>query len=386
MGELTWPQRGRLWLRLGIRLVLFLLVLLLLARFGPFLLSVLMPFLLAAGVAWLLNPAVGWLHKKLGWPRKLLSLLLILLAFAAIFGLLWALIASLVSEVAALAGNWTSLVAALEGTATAAGEAFSRLLDLLPPTVRDTADALTARLFEWLETVIPRVLGMAVDYAANMAKGLPSFAVAAVAFLMASYFITADYPSLRARVANRLPQGPRFFFVQVKRAVSAGFGGYLKAEIIISIGVFFILLGGFLLIHQDYAILLALGLAVLDFIPILGSGTVMVPWAVVDLFMGDFRHAVGLGVVWGLVALFRRLAEPKILGDQTGLSPILSLVSIYVGMRLGGVAGMILAPVLCLVVLNITEAGVFENIFADLRLAAQDIAAILAPEHNSKNS
>lgn len=386
MGELTWPQRGRLWLRLGIRLFLFLLLLFLLVRFGPFLLSLLMPFLLAAGVAWMLNPAVGWLYKKLKWPRKLLSLLLILLAFAALFGLVWALVASLAGEVASLAGNWTVLVATLEGTVNAAGDAFSRFLDLLPPTVQDTADTLTAQLFAWLETVIPRVLSMAVDYAANMAKGLPSFAVAAVAFLMASYFITADYPLLRARAAGRLPQGPRVFFAQVKRAVSAGFGGYLKAEVIISVGVFFILLGGFLLVRQEYAILLALGLAVLDFIPILGSGTVMVPWAVVDLFMGDFRHAVGLGVVWGVVALFRRLAEPKILGDQTGLSPVLSLVSIYVGMRLGGVGGMILAPVLCLVALNITEAGVFDNIFADLKMAAQDIAAILAPDDNSKNS
>ncbi len=386
MGELTWPQRGRLWLRLGIRLVLFLLALFLLVRFGPFLLSLFMPFLLAAGVAWLLNPVVGWLYKKLKWPRKFLSLLLILLAFAAIFGLVWALVASLAGEVASLAGNWNALVAALEGAVNAAGDAFSRFLDLLPPAVRDTADALTARLFAWLETVIPQVLGMAVDYAANMAKGLPSFTVAAVAFLMASYFITADYPQLRARAAGRLPQGPRVFFAQVKRAVSAGFGGYLKAEIIISIGVFFILLGGFLLVRQEYAILLALGLAVLDFIPILGSGTVMVPWAVIDLFMGDFRHAVGLGVVWGVVALFRRLAEPKILGDQTGLSPILSLVSIYAGMRLGGVGGMILAPVLCLVALNITEAGVFDNIFADLKMAALDISAILAPDNNSKNS
>ncbi len=386
MGELTWPQRGRLWLRLGIRLVLFLLVLFLLARFGPFLLSLFMPFLLAAGVAWLLNPAVGWLYKKLKWPRKFLSLLLILLAFAAIFGLVWALVASLAGEVVSLAGNWNALVTALEGTVNAAGDAFSRFLDLLPPAVRETADALTARLFAWLETAIPQVLGMAVDYAANMAKGLPSFTVAAVAFLMASYFITADYPQLRARAAGRLPQGSRVFFAQVKRAVSAGFGGYLKAEIIISIGVFFILLGGFLLVRQEYAILLALGLAVLDFIPILGSGTVMVPWAVVDLFMGDFRHAVGLGVVWGVVALFRRLAEPKILGDQTGLSPILSLVSIYAGMRLGGVGGMILAPVLCLVALNITEAGVFDNIFADLKTAGQDISAILAPDNNSKNS
>ena len=115
----------------------------------------------------------------------------------------------------------------------------------------------------------------------------------------------------------------------------------------------------------------------LDFIPILGSGTVMVPWAVIDLFTGQLRHAVGLMVVWGLVALFRRVGEPKVLGNQTGLSPLLSLASIYVGMQLAGVAGMILGPVLCLVVLNVLRSGILDNVTADIRLAAGDISALL---------
>ena len=80
--------------------------------------------------------------------------------------------------------------------------------------------------------------------------------------------------------------------------------------------------------------MLAAALAILDFIPILGSGTVMVPWAVVDLLLGEFRHAVGLMAVWGMVALFRQIGEPKALGDQTGLPPLLSLASVYVGMKL----------------------------------------------------
>ena len=141
--------------------------------------------------------------------------------------------------------------------------------------------------------------------------------------------------------------------------------------------VFFILLAGFLLIRQPYALLLALALAVLDFIPILGSGTAMVPWAVIDLFTGQLRHGVGLMVVWGVVALFRQVAEPKILGGQTGLPPILSLISVYVGMRLAGVPGMILGPVLCLVVLNVCRSGILDPALADVKLAVSDLGAIL---------
>ena len=124
--------------------------------------------------------------------------------------------------------------------------------------------------------------------------------------------------------------------------------------------------------------LLALGLAILDFIPIIGSGTVMVPWAVIDVLTGNWVHAVGLMVVWGIVCVFRRVAEPKAVGSQTGLSPILSLVSMYVGMRLAGVLGMILGPVLTLVVLNLAGMGLFRGLRADLSAAAWDVAAILS--------
>ncbi|MEA4955920.1 MAG: sporulation integral membrane protein YtvI [Pseudoflavonifractor sp.] len=377
MQELSWHDRGRLWLRLGVRLALILLGLWALARLGPPFVSLFAPFFMAAILAWLLSPAVKWINRKLRLPRKAISFGLLLLVFVGLGAGLWALLAGIGREIVSLAGNWESLVASLQATSEAIGTLFFRGMDLLPAAARTTVDGLVSQFFAWLETVIPRLLSAAVDFLTSVAKALPSFTVATVVFIMASYFIIADYPRLRCAVSDRLPNGSRAFLAQVKRAASAGFGGYVKAQVILSIGVFFILMGGFLLIRQPYALLLALGLAVLDFIPILGAGTVMVPWAVVDLFTGDPRGALGLMVVWGLVALFRRVAEPKVLGDQTGLSPILSLVSVYVGMKMGGVTGMILGPVLCLVVINVCRSGVLDHFLEDMKLAAADLSAIL---------
>ena len=164
----------------------------------------------------------------------------------------------------------------------------------------------------------------------------------------------------------------------------AAFGGYLKAEFLLSVGVFFILLGGFFIIHQPYGLLLALVLAVMDFIPIIGAGTVMVPWAVIDLFTGNLGGAIRLMVIWGLIALFRRVGEPKFVGDQTGLSPILSLVSIYVGMRLGGVLGMILGPTVLLIALNLVKLGLFDGVRADAEAAVEDVIAILRERPESE--
>lgn len=384
MQELSWPERGRLWLRLGLRLLFWILGLWALVRLGPPLWSLFAPFLLAFLAAWALSPAIRWLHSRFRLPRQAATLALLVFVFAALGGILWALVSAAVGEVASLAVDWQGLLSSFEALVTDLGARLSRGMDLLPASLQDAVDALVERLFTWLEAVVPGLLSRGMDYAARVARSLPSFAVASIVFVTAAYFFSVDLPRFRTAAVDKLPQGPRFLLVQIKRAASAGFGGYLRSQLILSVGVFFILLVGFFLVRQPYALLLALALAVLDFIPILGSGTVMVPWAAADALLGDFRHALGLMAVWGLVVLFRRVAEPKILGDQTGLSPLLSLVSVYVGMKLRGVAGMILGPILCLVALNLIRSGVLDRSLADLRLAAGDLAAILrggdAPE------
>lgn len=388
MKELSWHERGQLWLRLGLRLVMLLLGLLFLFRFGGTLWDWFSPFLLAGVFAWVLSPLVRLCQKRLKFSRWLSVLTVLLLVVVLLGALLWSLGSGLGREIVSLAADWETTLAALEGVANNLGSQLSKWLELLPASAQELMEGLMTRFFAWLEGAIPQFLSWAMDRAREIAMALPSFAVAAIAFVMASYFLLTDLPRLKVLVADKLPEGPRTFLVIVKRAVTAGFGGYVRAEFLLSVGVFFILLGGFLLIRQPYALLLALGLAVLDFIPIVGSGTAMVPWAVIDVLTGDYRHALGIMAVWGLVALFRRLGEPKILGNQTGLSPLTSLISVYVGMKVANVWGMILGPVVCLVVRNVIRSGVLDDALRDLRLAVRDIAAILrgGGENREKSS
>lgn len=385
-GELSRRERGRLWLRLGVRLALAALVVGVLALAGPPLLSLFMPFVLAFLLSWMLNPLIKWIQRHVGISRKILSFLLILVIFAGVGGLLAAFVYNIVAEIISLANNWQGILASAKSAMDAMGAFFSDFLKLLPPEVGQWVGSLSTRFLEWLQAALPAMLSAAAAGATNVAMGVPSFAVALVVFIMGSYFISADYPRLRFMAAGRLSDSLRGFLGRVKEAAVAAFGGYVKAQLILAVGVFFILLVGFAIIGQPYGLLLAFLLAVLDFIPIVGAGTAMVPWAVVDLFTGNVRHAVELMVIWGVIALFRRVGEPKVVGDQTGLSPILSLVSIYVGMRLGGVWGMILGPVICMVAFNICGSGVLDNTADDLRLAAGDIAAFMKnrPGDNSK--
>jgi len=376
--QLTWPQRGALWLRLGIRLGLGLLAVWAVLRFGRPLASLFAPFLFALAAAALLNPLVKKLQRALGWDRRALTFLLLLLLFGLIGGGLALLVYAAAGQLVSLVQNWSGLLDSLQSVLEQLEELFARFLTLVPPQVTQLVEQAGDDLFQWLGEAVPDALGSLGLEAGERAMGLPGFLVALVIFVMATYLLTADYPYLRSRYVQHLDEGVLRFLSQLRATALGAFGGYVKAEFLLSVGVFFILLAGFFLIRQPYGLLLALGLAVMDFIPIIGAGTVMVPWAFAALFTGDFASAVGLMAIWGVIALFRRVMEPKFVGDQTGLSPILSLVSIYVGMKLAGVLGMVFGPVVTLVALNLAGMGMFRGLRLDLEAAARDIAAILS--------
>lgn len=380
--QLTWRRRGQLWLRLGIRGVLLLGGLALLIWVGLPLLSLLSPFVLALVFAWLLNPAVRWLEGRSSGSRKVISMILLILVFAVLAGVLFGLGWMAVGQIRSLFDNRQSLLdELLDGVVNvvnSVGGWLEGLGGLVPQGVITTSEDLINALLDWVQGLdfsgwLTQMAGQAPSMAANVS----GFAVALVVFIMASYFITGDYPRLRQEFTDRVPMMARDFCRSVKNIFMSAFGGYIKSQLILSAGVFLILSVGFFIMGQPYSLLLAFGLAVLDFIPIIGAGTVMVPWAVIDMVLAQYGEAAALMAVWGVIVLFRRFAEPKILGDQTGLSPILSLVGIYVGMKVGGVLGMVMGPLLLLVCINLAKLGIFRPVLDDLALAAGDIHAIL---------
>ena len=378
--QLTWSERGQLWLRIGIRLLITVVAVLFLWKLGRPLLSLFMPFLLALGAAALLDPVVRGLQKRLGWSRGVLSMLALLIIVGGAGTALGLLVRAAVLELISLVENWQDILATVESSLLDLDALLRSVADKLPFDLVAPDQTVPERIVSWLEEWMKDAapdLGFLTRFATDKAKGVAGFALASIVFLMASFFLCADYPYMRTRVAQKMDAGLLGFVRQVKTAALAAFGGYLKAQLLLTVGVFFILLGGFLIAGQSYALLLALGLSMLDFIPIVGSGTIIVPWAVIDLITGRYDRAIALMVIWGVVVLFRRIGEPKILGNQTGLSSIASLVSIYVGMRVAGVAGMILGPILTLVALNLLGLGLLDGTKADLQLAVEDGLAIL---------
>ena len=380
--QLNWHERGQLWLRLGLRGVLTLGAVAMVVWVGLPLASLLSPFLFSLVLAWLLNPAVRWLQRKTNGSRKVISMILVVLVFAVIGGILFGLGWVAVDQVRSLFDNRQSLLDELLDGLLVVVNSFQRWLaglnGVVPDELITSSEDLINTVVGWVQELdFSGWFAQMAGQAPSMVTNVSGFAVALVVFMMASYFITGDYPRLRYELTDRVPMVARDFCRSVKNIFMSAFGGYVKSQLILSAGVFMILTDGFLLMKQPYGLLLAFGLAVLDFIPIIGAGTVMVPWAVIDMVLAQYGEAAALMAVWGVIVLFRRFAEPKVLGDQTGLSPILSLVGIYIGMKMGGVLGMVVGPLLLLVCINLAKLGIFRPVLDDLALAAGDINAVL---------
>ena len=193
-GQLTWRERGWLWARLGIRLVLTVLALLLVVRLGPPALSLFAPFVAALVVAILLNPMVKWLQRRIGWSRQTLALLLLVLIFGLAGAAVGLLAYAVGNEVAMLVQNWDGLLAGFQTALEQTEEILSQLWTLVPPQLKESFQSVLDGLVDWLGTATPALLNGVLDYTKDKAMGVPSFVVALVIFLMASYFLTADYP------------------------------------------------------------------------------------------------------------------------------------------------------------------------------------------------
>ena len=357
----------KLILRISLRLVLIVAVLLCLGLIVPPLLGLFLPFLLAFVAATLLAPLVQKFAKRVGgW--NFWSMLFVVLMLLAVTGILVYAGYYLVSQVTDLIRSWTSI---REGITDMLNQVSQFLSNNVHFTSTDTEEYILGHLqdgLSWLTGKISTWAPTVVVGVGNLASGIVSFLISLLFFIVAAYFMTADYPGLRKRLIAWVPDIIRPHMRHVKEAAGSAMFGYLRAQLILSGVVLVIVFVAMLIFRQPYSLLIAIATGIIDIMPFFGSGAILVPWGVICLLVGNLKKAVFLLILAFALFLFRKLAEPKVVGNQTGLSPLLSLISIYVGMKLGGVAGMILCPIACMVVIGLYGMGFFTPTIQDFRM------------------
>lgn len=373
---LSSSQRGALYLRLALRLLIVVAVICAIAFLTGPVIYLFGPFIFALVIAWMLNPLIRGLNRRLDTSRRFLSFIVVLLMFLSAGAIIALVVYKLFSELVDLASNWQAIWEGFQPVLEYIEELVDRLSTFLPVDASGFLDTLGETIVSWVETRLSSTADSLVTVAGSLATSVASGAVAVLVFIVAAYFITADYPRIRWKARQFFGQSNHFIRI-LRDAAGSALGGYLKAQLILSGAVGLIILVALLIWGQDYSLIIAIITAIIDFVPFFGSGIVLVPWAVVSFISGSTTKAIFLVILSFGLFLFRKLAEPKVVGNHTGLSPLTSLVSIYVGMRVGGVLGMIFVPILVMIVITMYRVGAFQDSVDDLKAVVLDIKGIL---------
>ena len=317
-----------------------------------YLLRWLLPFLLALALAAAVEPVIAWCRRRMGLKRGFTAAVVTIAVTGAILALAAVIVWQLIRQAAELLGQLPGLLAGLPG-----------MTENLRQRLEDFCAACPQGLRSWLEEV-PALLGTLAAGAAQRASGACITAAAALpgVFLfcgttaLAVFFTAGSYPRVMAFFRRQL--GHRLDRARgVKANLLSTLGKWCRAQAILLGVTFCQLLAGFLLMGQRYALLLAAVTALVDALPVFGTGTVLLPWAAVCLLAGQAPRAVALAALYAVISAVRSLLEPKVMAAQAGLPPLAALAAMYAGFRALGVAGMILLPMALLFVKQLHDEG-----------------------------
>jgi sporulation integral membrane protein YtvI len=355
-----------------------------------------MPFILGWIISLIASPVVRFFEEKLKVKRKAMTAVVIVAVLAAVVLLVYLLIAKLVREgvnfINELPDIWNTILAELNKV----GANLQGVYDRMPTDMQATIDHIILEMGDYMSNIMGEIELPSFKAVGNVAKQIPDIFLSVVMCLLSAYFFVADKGYMAAAAEKFIPTSVRYHFDLIRRSFRNAVGGYFRAQFKIECWIYILLVIGLMILGVDYAFLVAFGIAVLDFLPVFGTGTVMVPWAVIELLSENYRMMFGLIAIWLIGQLVRQVIQPKIVGDSIGMDAIPTLFLLYIGYRVAGVLGMILAVPIGIILVNLYEEGVFDTTKQSLRILVagfnhfrkirpDDMAVVEEYERDTKN-
>lgn len=312
------------------------------------------PFIIAYIIAKLLYPLTSWMKKKLKTPNIINTIICMIL-----FSLLSALLLWLVGNY--FVSGVEYIVALLSNQET---------IDSMISFVQDIGVKLTnLATFLHIEVDVNELSMLVTDFATtalgsisnwsiSFAMQVPSFILSFIIGCVSAFYMLYDYDKISRTIRKQLSEKTKAVVDIFNRQVMVSLVKMIFSYAILSVICFVELIVGFFILGIEDAGFIALLIAILDVLPILGSGAVLAPWGIISLLFGDVFVGVGMFVLWGIIVVVRQVLEPKIVGSQIGLYPLITLITLFLGVKLMGGVGLIVAPLYVLTCKKLNEAGV----------------------------
>lgn len=327
-----------------------------------------MPFLVAFIISLIIEPAIKFIMKKTNLTRRTSSIIIFVIAITIILGSLIWLIITLFSESSSLLQGlndyFDKAYLQFQGLISSLNFDKIHLSDELLNLIQNSTGDILNTASNWLRTSLTGLI--------NIVTGLPYIAICIGITLVALYFICVDKIYILDQIEHHLPKlWAKKISIHLNDLIKT-LGGYLKAQatlvlvsfIVSLIGLYILKFTGF---NINYPLLMALFIGFVDALPILGSGTVMIPWAILCAINGDINLGIAIIVLLIIMSISRQVLEPKLVSKNIGVHPIFTLVAMYTGFKFIGVIGLLIGPIVLIIFKNIfaslIDQGVFKTIF-----------------------
>lgn len=314
-----------------------------------------LPFLLAFILSSLIEPLVISLEKKLRIPRKIAVIILLFVIFA-LLGLIFTFTLSrLIKELMLWSASLPGYCIEFSHTLNHFFSKLSLSFVGLPEGVTKNFEALlqtyAQKFSQGLSGVIKMILQAIIS--------LPQRLIFITVTFLSTYFISADRKTVSVFLEHRLPERLVYKIRMIQRSLLRLFQGYMKAQLLLMTITFTVLLFGFLLMGVRPSLTLAILISMIDLLPILGTGIILVPWALYHFLNRNTGLSISLLILYTTILLLRQIIEPRIVGKQIGVHPLFTLMSMYLGLKLLGFWGLILGPVILVILKSIITSRKF---------------------------
>ena len=341
-----------------------------LVKVAIYLFGLLSPFIFGYIIARLINPIATKLQKWLRIPRGISAILVIIFTVGILGGLLTLLGIQLFEEIKKFYINWEMTYDSIRSNWNGLSSSWGELYRNMPDFVRNVLNNAITGIYN--ETMAVTADFSVMNTAQVVAKSLPAGIIWAIMFILALFFMVSKDLRLTPAVRKLMGDGSANKLEEIKIQCKMYLGGYVKAQMILMVIVFFVILIILSLFRAPFALLVAALTAILDALPFFGSGIVLWPLAVIYLIDGKILLAVGYVITYFAIMLLRRVLEPKLVSDRMGFdNPIIMLVVMYMGYKIWGVIGLIIGPIILMIIISLYKVGLFNRIIAILKQLAQ---------------
>ena len=340
-------------------------VLTLIFLFFKFAIKWIMPFLIGFLISLILRPFISFTEKILKVKNKYFAFAIVLAGYVIFGFIIWKVGGLLFGAIKGIFLNLPSFYT--EEINPFFNTAMNGIINFAEKISPNSVENMETMLSSTLQSLQSTLISLSTDVLsvfASVSKRLPLWLISFVFTILASIFISMDYEHVIEFFSRHIPEEKKVIFLDIKNYLKKTIMGYCRAYVILSCITFAELSAGLCILRVKNPFGIALLIALLDFFPILGSGTVLLPWAVISLFRQEFYLAAGLVVLYVVILGVRQFIEPKVVGSQIGLPPVVAIVCIYLGYVWFGFWGVILLPITMNIILMLQKAGkihIWEN-------------------------